>query len=155
MHCASQAKAPLWATQRHTIAKFLQQLRAIGICRTCPSWQGCVPHLEGALILHAIPDSLSGQNVPGLLTDCQHTSIRSSRWVSTGSTHDTMGITLRGKWDCCRPEAFAALREIEDAMRIIEKTESPMHFQGHCTFDNTFWEPDHEASSCPAPSRNS
>ena len=40
-------------------------------------------------------------------------------------------------------------------MRIIEKTESPMHFQGHRTFDNTFWEPNHEASLCPASSRNS
>ena len=40
-------------------------------------------------------------------------------------------------------------------MRIIEKTESPMHFQGHRTFDNTFWEPNHEASLCPAPSRDS
>ena len=40
-------------------------------------------------------------------------------------------------------------------MRIIEKTESPMHCHGHSTFDNTFWEPNHEASSHPAPSRDS
>ena len=41
----------------------------------------------------------------------------------------------------CRPEAFAALREIEDAMRIIEKAESPLGSHPHRTFNNTFWEP--------------
>ena len=51
---------------------------------------------------------------------------------------------------CCivrRPEAFAALREIEDAMRIIEKAELPMNAQALTTFNNTFWEPQAKASS--------
>ena len=45
----------------------------------------------------------------------------------------------------CRPEAFAALRQIEEAMRVIEKADSPLKSEPQRTFNNTFWEPQTQA----------
>ena len=53
----------------------------------------------------------------------------------------------------CRPEAFAALREIEEAMRVIEKADSPLKSEPQRTFNNTFWEP--QAKAWPPYSVNS
>lgn len=88
--------------------------------------------------------------MPAQVSELQRTSDREDAGVKrdqmTSSWHRE--FSKGALCHVCRPEAFAALREIEDAMRIIEKAESPLsHSLASRTFNNTFWEPDSKAST--------